>query len=327
MPKVSGPLFSIKASGTVAKKLTFSKKSTGQQVRKFHYPKKTIKLDQWTQRHIMGLLTAHWQVMTDNEKDVFNDEVTADNLKMSGFNLFIQKAQADLLTYHGLVGYWSMNQKTGATLVDNSGSGNDGTLEPAPMANSPQYVDSMVEQYGNALSFDGIDDYVDCGGDSSLNILNDVTVEAWIKPSSVVGIQVMVAKSGGTVGTTQYELKRDGATLQFVVTDGVGEFVAEITGLVVDNWFYVAGTHKDGDVKVYLDAVEGIPDFFPGVKSVTVEKVAIGARKPSVSELFFKGLVDEVRVYNRTLLQEEITKHYNLLRLDKNRQHPGKFLE
>jgi hypothetical protein len=142
MAKSTGPLFSLKASGTVGKKLTFSNKGSGQQVRKFHYPKKTVTLDQWTQRQIMGLLTAHWQCMTDNEKAVYNDYVNEHNLNMSGFNRFIKLAQTDLLTYHGLRLYYSMNQKTGGILIDNSGNGINGTLQPAPMDNSPQYVDS-----------------------------------------------------------------------------------------------------------------------------------------------------------------------------------------
>jgi hypothetical protein len=33
---------------------------------------------------------------------------------------------------------------------------------------------------GNALRFDGVDDYVDCGNDASLNINDKLTIEAWI---------------------------------------------------------------------------------------------------------------------------------------------------
>lgn len=42
----------------------------------------------------------------------------------------------------------------------------------------------VVGYVGGARYFDGIDDFIDCGNDSSLEILGQVTVSAWIKPAA-----------------------------------------------------------------------------------------------------------------------------------------------
>ena len=39
----------------------------------------------------------------------------------------------------------------------------------------------------NALDFDGIDDYVDCGINTSLNLMSSMTIELWIKPNQNMG--------------------------------------------------------------------------------------------------------------------------------------------
>ncbi|RLI91232.1 MAG: hypothetical protein DRO95_04750, partial [Candidatus Altiarchaeales archaeon] len=55
--------------------------------------------------------------------------------------------------------------------VDISKYGNDGTIYGATWTDG---------KFGKALSFDGVDDYVDCGNDSSLDITDAITIEAWI---------------------------------------------------------------------------------------------------------------------------------------------------
>lgn len=326
MPKVTGPLFSLKASGSVGKKLTFSNKFTGQQVRNTHWPKKTITLDQWTQRHIMGLLTAHWQVMTDNEKAVYNDYVTEHNLNMSGFNRFIQLAQTDLKTYHGLVGYWACNQKTGGTLIDNSGNGNNGTLMPAPMGNSPQYVDAMIKQYGKALSFDGIDDYVNCGNDITLD--EPKTIEFWFK-TSVGTTGLLITKSETLANNNKtWNIFIENNKVVFRVSDPSQVANKEVKSLsnVNDNeWHYcVISRDTSNIVNLYVDCCNESFDDFSSYDFSNNLDVIFGTR--TILGFYYSGLLDEIRFYNRCLTTSEILKHYNLLRQNKNRQNPGKFI-
>jgi hypothetical protein len=76
----------------------------------------------------------------------------------------------------GLVGYWSFNEGNGTILHDNSGNGYDGTIDGATWTTGV---------LGGALSFDGINDYVQFSS-PVLNIPS-YSVCAWVKASSLPG--------------------------------------------------------------------------------------------------------------------------------------------
>ncbi|RKY96077.1 MAG: hypothetical protein DRQ03_07885, partial [Candidatus Hydrothermota bacterium] len=67
---------------------------------------------------------------------------------------------------------WSGNSNTKA--VDISKYGNNGTIHGATWTTG---------KFDSALKFDGTDDYVNCGNDSSLNITDAITIEVWVKPT------------------------------------------------------------------------------------------------------------------------------------------------
>ena len=75
---------------------------------------------------------------------------------------------------NGLVGYWSFDETSG-TLYDYSGYNNNGTSYGG-------VTYGVQGKVGNALSFDGSDDYIDCGSDESLAFgTGNFTIGLWIK--------------------------------------------------------------------------------------------------------------------------------------------------
>ncbi len=131
MAKLQGPLLSAAAHGKIANQVIFSRRKGNNIARGFHMPKKDISLSQWTQRHIIGMLVAHWQCMTDAQRQNYENLAKESGLRISGFNYFLKVAQKDLYTHHGLCGYWSMNEISGDQVLDYSGQGNHGTLGPS----------------------------------------------------------------------------------------------------------------------------------------------------------------------------------------------------
>ena len=77
---------------------------------------------------------------------------------------------SDTMT-RGLVAYWSFDEGTGTTTYDGSDNGNHGTF--VTVASSPKWTNGKV---GGALSFDGVDDYVEVPDSSSLNLANIITL-------------------------------------------------------------------------------------------------------------------------------------------------------
>ena len=84
----------------------------------------------------------------------------------SGSNLNLANFQ------RGLVGYWKMDEQSGATVGDTSGNNNAGTL-----TNGPTWASGKV---GGALNFDGVNDYASVP--ITLYGLNAFTIGEWVYP-------------------------------------------------------------------------------------------------------------------------------------------------
>src|SRR5262245_18161856 len=74
----------------------------------------------------------------------------------------------------GLVAAYSFNAGSGGTLSDNAGN-NNGTISGATWTTSGMFN-------SNALSFDGVDDWVTIPDANSLDLTNGMTLEAWVRP-------------------------------------------------------------------------------------------------------------------------------------------------
>jgi len=320
MAKLQGPLMSVGAHGKLGGSLVYSRRKSNNIARGFHMPDKEITLKQWTQRHIIGLLTAHWQVKSSADKKVYEDLAKASGLQISGFNYFVKVAQADLYTHHGLCGYWSMNEESGAQVTDYSGNGNHGTLKPSYPSNCPIRVPAMIKQYGKALLFDGVDEYIDCGNDSSLDIISAITIEAWAKRSVVGVAHGIISRSDGY--PHELVLRFDNTNkISLLIGDKANQDILTTADTYGTDWYHVVATWVNSTkaAKIYVNGNEKASDTLDyGIDTGGID-LFIGAQT-TIPTTPFNGTIDEVRIYNRILGQSEIIKHYNLLRLNKQRQ-------
>ena len=76
-----------------------------------------------------------------------------------------------------VAGMWLFDGDEGDVATDSSSNGNDGIL-----TNDPEWVDG---KFGNALEFDGVLAYVDCGNGQSLDIAEAITIVAWVRFDAV----------------------------------------------------------------------------------------------------------------------------------------------
>lgn len=140
---------SLGASGKIGERLVFSQRKSGQQARFQKAQKDKISLPRCTSRFLYSLSVITWKYLTQAQKDVYI--ALAKNLNMTGYNYFVKQALLDPKTYLGLVGYWPMNESSGATLYNHSGQGNNGILSPSYPSNCPARVDSFNKKFGKAI--------------------------------------------------------------------------------------------------------------------------------------------------------------------------------
>jgi len=223
---------------------------------------------------------------------------------MLGCVLSVHRVEAS----SGLVGSWSFNEGTGTSVHDSSGNGNNGTLMNAPVWSTGKY--------GDALTFDGIYDYVEIPHNETLTSSN-FTIEAWIYLNSdVVGTQARIVSKQETISKSySFGIFGKGyggsAGNQLLLSIGNGttwwNFLST-THLSNQTWYYVAGTHEGTNSKIYID---GQLDKNGTTSTQTTNNtgvLTIGCQKQTGTgaSFFFNGTIDEVEIYNRALSQQEI---------------------
>ena len=92
MAKVKGPLFSLEASGSVAKTVVYSKWKGRQYVRQHTIPLNPQSTLQVNVRTAMTLLVAYWQTLAAGVTDLYDAE--GKKFNYSGFNYFVKRGMA-----------------------------------------------------------------------------------------------------------------------------------------------------------------------------------------------------------------------------------------
>ena len=200
----------------------------------------------------------------------------------------------------GMVSWWPLDETSGTNAEDIIG-GNDGEHN-----NGPTFATGNV---GDALEFDGVDQYVDAGSDSSLDITGPITIDAWIKPNTIEEFQDIVAKGDldDAPGALTYFLliMKDAVpdgTIRFGINvGGVGDFVDSDIQIAKDVFTHVAATFDagvTGDVVIYINGVEKGTGNIAGTPPSNDEPLFIGALKNGAGTANpFSGVIDEVEIF------------------------------
>ncbi|HUU15834.1 MAG TPA: LamG domain-containing protein [Sedimentisphaerales bacterium] len=204
-----------------------------------------------------------------------------------------------------IVGWWRLDEGSGTIATDLSEYGNNGTLQ-----GDPQWVNG---KFGKALKFDGVDDFVEIPHAEILTVDNEVTVMAWINAERHGGPgteswQGIVAKSNSPRSYSLYT-EASGAlhfsTTSTVINDYVGTLSSGTIPL--NEWVHVAAMVVDGQHQYYINGepagTSGSDIVLPGT---TDTSPALIGRTGEGASRSFLGMIDDVRIYNEALTQEEI---------------------
>jgi hypothetical protein len=218
-----------------------------------------------------------------------------------GFWQMNNNAQAAIVSPNppsDLVGWWRFDEGTGSVASDSSENENTGTISGAT------WVDG---KYGGALSFNGVNNYVNCGSASSLDLNQAVTVEAWVNPASTNSYQAIVDKGWDAAYTL---MVTNVGTFRFQIRDATGTYRANSPPLTVGVWTHVVGTYNatTKSVKIYVNGVLQSSAEAQGAILSTAYPLNIG--KAAQYGPAFNGIIDEVRIYNRALSAAEIQTNF-----------------
>jgi len=200
-----------------------------------------------------------------------------------------------------LVLWLPFREAQGNTVYDLSGYGNNGTIYGA------QWVQTEL---GWALSFDGVDDYVEVPRSVSLEP-SYITVELWVQ---VNDYGVLLAKRELTAPSKAGYLFHGGGdySIRFRVYDSNGESKEAVGPFLTPNtWYHLVGVYDGSRVIIYVNGEKYLGPSMTGSILHSDDSLLIGAQHYNGAiGGYLHGTIAEVRIYNRALSEEKIKARY-----------------
>lgn len=205
--------------------------------------------------------------------------------------------------------YYPLDETEGTVAEDSGSDGVAGNLSMGVTPGSP----ASSSRLGSAFRFDGAPGtLIDLG---LFHPGNDVSVEAWINMDTDAGTSyhAIVSRWDGS-----YELDIAPGDLPNFVVRRDGDVIGVVAGpgpIARGQWHHLVGVFAGGVLTIYVNGVQGQETELGGVLqdagNAEIDRVMIGAsRNGSQSSFNFKGLIDEVAIYNHGLPPEKIVAHY-----------------
>jgi hypothetical protein len=206
-----------------------------------------------------------------------------------------------------LVGWWTFNEGTGTTAIDNSGKAHNGTL-----VNSPVWTNGVI---GSGINF----------GSNYVGVVYDIprnstTFSFWLKTTKTdQGIMTYSSTSYLYAGFTDrsFIITTNGFVLAYVYSGTVATSFLTSTQSVVDGvWHHVGLTFTTTNKNLYVDGIKqatstnGIQTTTGSMLYLTIGWAsANGANTPTSP--YFSGALDDLRIFNKVNSDSEITQLYN----------------
>lgn len=161
-----------------------------------------------------------------------------------------------------------------------------------------------------ALQCDGVDDYVQLTAVSALAMTTNLTLEAWVNPSTLVAAGTILCLEG------RYVLGLNNNTVRYALATTTTRWDWTTTSFAVPNgaWTHLALTYDNTNVFLYANGTCFHTNRQPGPLldfTAGYDWFTIGARKyDAYWREPFAGLLDEIRVWNVTRTPAEIAQDY-----------------
>jgi len=223
-----------------------------------------------------------------------------------------------------VVAHWPLDEGSGQYANDISGKNNNGKLKPSYPGNAPVWTSSG--ESGNALVFDGIDDWVDIGDRDALNPhLSDWSVSAWINTTSTYSRIFSKGSHGGSQpGYAIMIYPGAGGKAALVFGIGGHEHIIYSDNPVNNaRWHMVTGViSRSSTIRLYIDGIQqtdtmDISDHSSIDLAADTYNATIGVSYcyygiPNNLNEFFSGKIDDVRVWSRALSSTEVNNLYRM---------------
>lgn len=201
-----------------------------------------------------------------------------------------------------LVGHWMFENN----VADSSDHGNDGII-----SGSPEFVTGKMD--GTALHFKTNQDYVSIGTSPDFS-MESFTLAAWVKiPQSIPsGWRAIIEHDRWSSNWFGLWKSSNANKFHFRWSNGAkstSDFSSEISA---DTWYHVAGTYDASEqiARMYLNGEIDQRVTNADIPVPSNAEIRVGLNLENNEE--FKGIIDDLRIYNKVLNQTEIENLVNV---------------
>ena len=214
------------------------------------------------------------------------------------------------------IGFWSFDQ---GDAYDASGNNLHGTLHGPTSAVG-------ISDSSMSFQFDG-NDHISIPHHTLLNITDEITVEAWIFPTFDDTKEHMILSKGGNWNYEdpqcfELTIDKDRPLFQMKLPNSEDWYGAAPADPISKNtWHHVAGVYDGTRFYIYIDGVNQTKLYtgwggdymgavYTGGLPTSSHNISIGRREPATwGSLYYKGYVDDVRIWDRAIGEEEMMQH------------------
>lgn len=286
MSKTKTPFFGLDAHGSVGGSITAQRLPKETLVRTKPLPTYRYTLPQAYQRWLYEDYAYLWTQQTDAVKT--QHRIAGVRHHLTAFQMWMKY---NLTNLPDILGWWKLDDNLGATTIDSSRNTNTGTIIGATPAPGP---------IGNTLTFDGLNDLVNCGTSPSLQPLTALSFECLFKTPGHTANQGLLSYSSppewGTNGFAFMLLWNTGQVYCRLDTKRSYTLASYDDNLL--HHFFVTW-EKGGTIDIFIDGIEGP---YAG-HDIKLDNLVPSTHFLRLGQYFdtrtFKGLLDNAILYNR----------------------------
>jgi len=189
--------------------------------------------------------------------------------------------------------------------VDESGSNNDVFLYQASPA------DDRFNAAGNAYFFDGVDDHIQVKNTPQLNFQNSISVNFWIKIASFFEREAYPISHGNWESRWKISITNKKIRWTINTEHGIKDLDSE-TELKVDSFYNVTAVYNGADMEIYINGKFDAYAEWSGLIKQTSYDLMIAQALPANYMYGFKGVLDEIRIFDYVISMEQIKSFYDI---------------
>jgi prepilin-type N-terminal cleavage/methylation domain-containing protein len=209
----------------------------------------------------------------------------------------------------GLLAYYKFDDGSGSTAEDWTGNGNTGSLTNMSSA-------WTTGKIGGCLQFDGSNDLVETTDAATrMQISGDYSTSVWIKPDASQKIWAGIySRTDPTGATNHWNLQFDNSSNRnLIIYHGssqwqIGARLADVAG----DWHHIGVVRTGTTMTIYLDGVVIRTATWSNGAVSGNGHLNIGGDRTGTSSYVFKGLIDDLRIYDRAITPAEMQTLYAL---------------